>query len=109
MIAAAVEAARPFGIPVLCHVSELAELEDCIGQGANGAVHGVTPEQPLPDDLEQRMVDRGFLLIPTAAMFDGWARLATDPGWIDASFLAETIGARERQWLGSSEMIGRMA
>lgn len=109
MIAAAVEAARPFGVPVLCHVSELPELEECIAQGANGAVHGVTPEGPLPADLEQRMVDRGFVLIPTAAMFDGWVRLATDPGWIDEPFLSETIGDREREWLGSSEMIERMA
>lgn len=109
MIAAAAEAARPFDIPVLCHVSALPELEDCLAQGADGAVHGVTPEGSLPDDLERRMADRGFVLIPTAAMFDGWARLAADPNWIDEPFLAETIGAREREWLGSPEMIGRMA
>lgn len=108
MVAAAVEAARPFGIPVLCHVSAIPELEDCIAQGADGAVHGVTPESPLPDDLEQRMVDRGFALIPTASLFDGWARLATDPTWIEDAFLAETISEREREWLGSAEMIDRM-
>jgi len=109
MIAAAVEAARPFGIPVLCHVSALPELEDCIAHGADGAVHGVTPDEPLPDDLEGRMIDRGFTLIPTAAMFDGWARLATDPAWSEDPFLGETLSEGERDWLGSPEMIERMA
>ena len=109
MIAAAVEAARPFGIPVLCHISMLPELEDCIAQGAQGAVHGITPEAPLPDDLESRMTAAGFALIPTAAMFDGWARLASAPEWLDDPFLAETMGERERAWLGSAEMIAAMA
>ena len=109
MITAAVEAARPFGIPVLCHVSALPELEDCISRGANGAVHGVTPEEPLPENLERRMIDRDFALIPTAAMFDGWARLATDPTWIDDPFLGETLSDRERDWLGSPQMIAAMA
>lgn len=109
MIAAAVDAARPFDVPVLCHVSELPELEDCLAQGADGAVHGVTPEQQLPDDLEQRMVDRDFVLIPTAALFDGWLRLSTDPTRLDDPFLAQTLSDRERDWLGSPEMIERMA
>ena len=109
MITAAVKAARPFDIPVLCHVSALPELEGCLALGADGAVHGVTPESALPEDLEQRMVDRAFVLIPTAGMFDGWARLASDPTWIDDPFLGETIGEAERNWLGSPEMIERMA
>jgi len=109
MITAAVDAARPFGVPVLCHISMLPELEDCIAHGADGAVHGVTPESPLPDGLEQRMAEKGFVLIPTAGMFDGWVRLSTDPDWIDDPFLAETISSREREWLGSPEMIRQIA
>ncbi len=109
MIAAAVDAARPFGIPVLCHISEVPELRDCIAEGADAAVHGVTPESPLPDDLEQQMVDADFALIPTAAMFDAWVRLASEPNWLGTPFLAETISEREREWLGSAEMIERMA
>ena len=109
MIAAAVATARPFGIPVLCHVSMLPELEDCIAQGADGAVHGLTPDAPLPDGLEQRMVDAGFTLIPTASMFDAWVRLSSDTKLLDDWYLNETLGEREREWLGSTEMIERMA
>lgn len=108
MIEAAVETARPFGIPVLCHVSMLPELEDCIAQGADGAVHAITPAETPPDDLEARMVAADFVLIPTAAMFEGWSRYTADPGLLDDPFLAETIGERERAWLGSDRMRARM-
>ena len=55
------------------------------------------------------MIDRDFALIPTAAMFDGWARLATEPTWIDDPFLGETLSDRERDWLGSPQMIAALA
>jgi len=109
MITAAVEAARPFEIPVLCHISALPELEDCIARGASGAVHGVTSEEPLPADLERRMVEHGFALIPTAAMFDSWWRLSTGSSALEDPFLAETLSDRERHWLGSPETVERMA
>ena len=109
MIAAAVEAARPFGIPVLCHVSMLPELQDCLALGADGAVHGLTPETPLPEDLEPRMVDAGFALIPTAGMFDAWTRLSSEEGWRPDWYANEVLTERERQWLGSTEMIENMA
>lgn len=107
MITAAVETARPFGIPVLCHISSLPELEDCLAAGADGVVHGVTPEVPLPEDLETRMAAAGFTVIPTAAMFEAWIRYPADPTLLDDPFLAETISERERAWLGSPEMLGR--
>ncbi len=109
MITAAVEAARPFGVPVLCHVSMLPELEDCISHGADGAVHGLTPEEPLPADLEQRMVDADFVLIPTAGMFDAWTRLSPETGWSHDFYLNEILTEREQEWLGSSEMLEEMA
>jgi len=105
MIAAAVETARPFGIPVLCHISSLPELEDCLAAGADGAVHGITPVVPLPDDLETRMAEAGFAVIPTAAMFEGWIRYNEDPTLLDDPFLAETLSADERARFGSPEML----
>jgi imidazolonepropionase-like amidohydrolase len=106
MIVAAVAEADA---PVLCHVSDLPELEDCIAAGASAAVHGITPETRLPEDLERRMVEAGFALIPTAAMFEGWVRYPADLSLLDDPWLSETITANERASLSASETVERMA
>ena len=98
MIAAAASAANQYDIPVLCHISSLDELEACLANGADAVVHGLTPEshETLPQDLEQRMANEGFVVIPTAAMFDGWRRYTDDPSLLDQPALRAVLSERER-------------
>lgn len=105
MIAAAVEMAAPYESPVLCHISSLDELEACLTGGAAGVVHVVTPEEgELPDDLEQRMVDEGFIVIPTAAMFEGWAKYADNMDLLSEPPLDAVLSESERGWLSAPVM-----
>ncbi|HUF05494.1 MAG TPA: amidohydrolase family protein [Aridibacter sp.] len=106
MIRAAADAAKPYGIPVLCHVSSMDELEACLGNGANGIVHGVTDDRDqFPDDLEAGMKEEGFVEIPTAAMFDGWYRYTKDPSLLDSEYLKPVLSEGELGWLKSPGMI----
>jgi imidazolonepropionase-like amidohydrolase len=104
MIRAASEAAKAYGVPVLCHISSLDEVEDCLANGASGIVHAMTPKEALPGDLEQRMVDAGFVMIPTAAMFDGWRRYGDDPALLDRPVLAGVLSEYEHGWLAAPHM-----
>ena len=104
MIAAAVQIASRYQIPVLCHISSVDELEACMANGAAGSVHAVVPMVPLPSDLEQRMVESGQALIPTASMFEGWARYASDPGLLEQPALQPVLSDFERQLLSSPRM-----
>ncbi len=106
MIRAAADAAKAYNAPVLCHISSLDELEDCLGNGAKGVVHAWTPEagEAPSDDLEQRMADAGFIIIPTAAMFDGWRRYGDDPTLLDQPALAGVLSEREHGWLAAPYM-----
>lgn len=107
MIKSAVLTAKDYGAPVLCHISSLDEVEDCLANGARGVVHAWTPEahETGPDDLEQRMAEAGFVVIPTAAMFDGWRRYTADPSLLERAALAGVLSNRERAWLSSPGMI----
>ncbi len=105
MIRAASIAAKAYDAPVLCHISSLDELEDCLANGADGIVHAMTPDELLPDDLEQRMVDAGFVMIPTASLFDGWRRYGGDPALLNQPALAGVLSTRERAWLSSPAML----
>jgi imidazolonepropionase-like amidohydrolase len=109
LISAAVQAARQYGTPVLCHVSSLDELEACLDSGAAAVVHAVASVTPLPTGLEKRMASAGMALIPTASLFDGWSRYAANPDLLDDPFLRETLTAFEREWLSSKEMLARFA
>lgn len=106
LIAAAVKTAKSYGVPVLCHISSLDELEDCLTNGATGIVHALMPEtgEALPDDLERRMATAGLVVIPTAAMFDGWRRYGGDLSLLDQPVLSGVLSAREREWLSSPGM-----
>ncbi len=106
LIAAAAEAAKTYDIPVLCHISSLDEVEDCLANGASGIVHALTPEadDTLPDDLEQRMADARFTIIPTAAMFDGWGRYGDDPALLDQPALAGVLSESEKGWFSAPQM-----
>lgn len=96
LVAAAAEAAQPFGMPVLCHVSSADELEVCVEQGGAGAVHAVLDPAGLPRGLVRRMAEKGFTLIPTLTLYEGWARYPADPSLLDDPFLAPVLGAAER-------------
>jgi imidazolonepropionase-like amidohydrolase len=106
LIAAAAEAAKAYDIPVLCHISSLDEVEDCLANGASGIVHALTPEtdETIPDGLEQRMADAHFTIIPTAAMFDGWRRYGDDPSLLDQPALQGVLSDSEKAWLSSPPM-----
>jgi imidazolonepropionase-like amidohydrolase len=108
LIAAAVEAARPYGMPVLCHVSSIDALEECLDNGAAGVAHAVTGPG-LPQGIEARMASAGMALIPTASLFEGWVKYPSNPSRLDDSFLRETLTAPERAALGSKEMIAAFA
>lgn len=101
LVAAAVEAARPFGMPVLCHVSSADELEVCVEQGGAGAVHAVLDPVDLPRGLVRRMAETGFTLIPTLTLYEGWARYPDDPALLDDPFLAPVFGPVEKGILAS--------
>lgn len=107
MIESAVLTASDYGAPVLCHISSLDEIEDCLANGARGVVHAWTPEahETAPDDLEQRMAEAGFIVIPTAAMFDGWRRYTAEPSLLERTALDGVLSERERDWLSSPSMI----
>ena len=107
LIAAAVRAARAYGIPVLCHVSAADELDACLDNGAAGVVHAVT--SGVPHGIEKRMAEAGMALVPTASMFEGWVRYPANPSLLDDPFLAETLTPAERQWLGGPEMLAIFA
>lgn len=110
MIRAAAETAKPYGIPVLCHVTSMDELEDCLANGANGIVHGVVDDRhEFPDDLEARMKGAGFVEIPTAAMFDGWHRYTKDPSLLDSALLKPVLSDAELGWLKSPGMLKSMS
>ncbi|GJL95761.1 MAG: amidohydrolase [Hyphococcus sp.] len=109
MIAAGVEAAAPYDIPVLCHISSIDEIEACLSSGAHGVVHVVTPAAPLPEDLEQRMVDAEFIVIPTGAMFEGWGRYTGDISLLDQPALKGVLSNSERAWLSSPGMVNAFA
>lgn len=107
MIAAAASAAAQYDIPVLCHISSLDELEACLANGADAVVHGLTPasHETLPQDLEARMAAQGLVVIPTAAMFDGWQRYTDDPSLLDQPALSAVLSDRERSLFSSPQMI----
>ncbi|REJ77268.1 MAG: hypothetical protein DWQ47_12825 [Acidobacteria bacterium] len=106
MIRAAADAAKPFGIPVLCHVSSMDELEACLANGAKGIVHGVTDNtEVFPDDIESSMTSSGFVQIPTAGMFDGWRRYTADVTLLDNDILKPVLSDSERAWLKSAQMV----
>ena len=104
LIGAAVQAARPYGIPVLCHVSSLDELQACLDNGAAAVAHAVVSATRLPEGIEKRMAALGMALIPTASLFDGWARYAVNPALLDDPLLQETLTPLERGWFGSKGM-----
>ncbi len=104
LISAAVEATRTFGIPVLCHVSSVDELEACLDGGAAGVAHAALGTDGLPPGIEKRMASAGLALIPTAGMFEGWVRYPTDPSLLDDPLLGQTLTRAERDWLRSDEM-----
>lgn len=104
LIAAAVEAADAYHLPVLCHVSSVDELEACLECGAGAVAHAVGASEPLPQGLEQRMAAAGLALIPTASLFEGWLRYDADPSLLDDPWLAETMTAAERAALRSDEL-----
>jgi len=102
MIRAAVETAKPYGIPVICHVSSTDELEACIENGGSGAAHAATDmAQELPRDIEKRMKAAGFALIPTAGMFEGWVRYPADLSLLDRDFLKPVLSQPELGMLKS--------
>ena len=107
MIAAAVETAAPYGAPVLCHISSLDELEACLANGATGIVHGLTssPDEDIPADLERRMVDAKFIVIPTGAMFDGWTRYTDDISLLDQPALSGVLSESEKATFSSPQMV----
>ncbi|MEO1242726.1 MAG: amidohydrolase family protein [Pseudomonadota bacterium] len=111
MISAAAAAAEEYDIPLLCHISSLDELEACLENGADAVVHGLTPtgNEPLPTDLETRMADAGFTLIPTAAMFEGWMRYTDDPSLLGQPALQPVLSERERALFGSPQMLETFA
>jgi imidazolonepropionase-like amidohydrolase len=104
LIAAAVDAAKAYGIPVLCHASSGDELEACLQSGAEGVVHAATDPRGQRDGIERSMAAAGMALIPTASLFEGWMRYPSDPSLLEEPFLAETITAGEREWLGGETM-----
>ncbi|WP_395074193.1 amidohydrolase family protein, partial [Hyphococcus sp.] len=104
MIRAASDAAKAYGIPVLCHISSLDEVEDCLNNGASGIVHAMTPEEALPDDIEQRLADAAFVIIPTASLFDGWRRYGDEPALLDRPVLAGVLSEYEHGWLAAPHM-----
>ncbi len=105
MISAAAEVGHTFNIPVLCHISSLDEVDACLENGATGIAHGLTPAENLPLDIEERMVNAGFVVIPTASMFDGWRRYTSDPTLLDQSELLPVLSREERELLSSPGMI----
>lgn len=111
MISAATAVADEYAIPLLCHISSLDELEACLDNGADAAVHGLTPtdNESLPTDLETRMADAGFTLIPTAAMFEGWIRYTDDPSLLDQPALQHVLSESERALFGSPQMLEAFA
>jgi imidazolonepropionase-like amidohydrolase len=109
MIAAAVQVARRFGIPVLCHVSSVDDVEACLASGASGVMHAVLTASRPPTGLEPRMAAGGMALVPTASLFDGWSRYPKNLSLLDDPFLAETITAGERAWLSSREVVEMFA
>ncbi|MEM9619292.1 MAG: amidohydrolase family protein [Pseudomonadota bacterium] len=111
MIAAAAAVADEYAIPLLCHISSIDELEACLDNGADAAAHGITPtdNEPVPADLETRMADAGFTLIPTAAMFEGWMRYTDDLSLLDQPALQPVLSERERALFGSPQMLEAFA
>jgi imidazolonepropionase-like amidohydrolase len=109
LISAAVEAAGPYRIPVMCHVSSIDALEACLASGASCAAHAVVSAKRLPEGIEGRMAAAGMALIPTASMFEGWLRYPADPSLLDDSILGETLTSAERDAHRSDEMLSAFA
>ena len=102
MIRAAADAAKPYGIPVICHVSSTDEIESCMDNGGKAAAHAaVDMSQDLPPDLEKRMKEAGFFLIPTAAMFEGWYRYPSDLSLLDRPLMKPVLSEAELGMLKS--------
>jgi imidazolonepropionase-like amidohydrolase len=109
LISAAVEAARPYRIPVLCHVSAIDALEECLENGAAGVAHSAGAPNGRPKAIEELMASAGLALIPTASMAEGLARYPANPSLLDDPFLGETVTRAERDRLGSADMIAALA
>lgn len=106
MIRAAADAAKPYGIPVICHVSSTDEIESCLVNGGNGAAHAaIDMSQDIPSDLEKRMKDSGFFLIPTAALFEGWYRYPADLSLLDRPILKQVLSKAELGMLKSPGLV----
>lgn len=105
MIAAAVETAEPFGIPVLCHVSSADELLDCLDNGATGIAHAHFPDSVDDDALEAQMANADLAMIPTAGMFEGWVRYTRDLSLLDRPELEGLLSEPERAMLTSPGLV----
>ncbi len=73
-IAAIVDAAHARGRRVTTHITQAGFLSRVVESGADEAAH--LPYDHIPDELIGRMVDRGFIIVPTLTVLEFYGALA---------------------------------
>ena len=95
IVRAIVHEADSFGIPVFAHVSSLDELEAALASGVSGVVHAVA-EPPYPDASHiDEMLDQGFFVMPTLALYESFIRYLEDESLLDESDLRAMVSEQE--------------
>ena len=72
-VAAIVAATHERGRRVTVHVTRAWALREAVEAGADEAAH--MPYDPIPDDLVRRMVDDGFVIVPTLTVLEAYGAL----------------------------------
>jgi imidazolonepropionase-like amidohydrolase len=73
-VAAIVAAAHARGRRVTAHVTQARFLQEIVEAGADEAAH--MPYDPLPEELVRRMVDEGFVIVPTLTVLEAFGALS---------------------------------
>lgn len=93
IIAAVVDEASSFGLPVVAHVSSLDELEDAVTGGVRAIMHAANEPYPGPGNWAA-MQEQEVFYVPTLSLFaailgDRW----THPAALDDPFLRAGVAA----------------
>jgi imidazolonepropionase-like amidohydrolase len=75
-VAAVSAAALAAGVPVVAHVSEAADVEKALESGVSSFAH-LPAEDLVSPDLAAKVAAAGGFVIPTIAVYDSLARIAT--------------------------------
>ncbi len=65
------------GVPVFVHVGYNADVAAVLDAGADGLAH-VVYKEALTDELVQGLADQGVVVIPTAVVFDNYAKVTVE-------------------------------